>query len=154
MTLKKANMLNKLLVNVSSKVYEINYGGCGIFADFLYQVVSGKGYKCQVICLDSHAGHTTKEHLGNLRRITIRDMDSIFAYNHICLQIGNYYFDSYRCERVSKDRIFDEQYQKLGQISMDKLQYLVSLEWKWNDLYDRSQNKRLKRLLSESLERL
>jgi len=144
-TRKKAYSLHKMLTGIAQKVYNINEGGCGIFASYLYQILTAKGYRCRIVCLDQGPYRTLHEHLHNLRFLAKKDSDKAFAYNHFCLLIGGYYIDCGQLQRCDKNNydIFD-QYSRIGFISEDKLNYLVSLPHKWNDCYDRSQNNLLK----------
>ena len=151
MTEQKAESLNCYLICIAMHIHNINYGGCGIFAELLFRILVLKGYRCKLVCLDAFALRTPQDHKINLTWIRAREDNSIFLYNHICVLVGQYYFDCTNYERKAKSGVFQNAYDKVGELSVRQLQYLNSLDHKWNSTYDRRQNRALKILLTHAL---
>lgn len=153
-TKDRAELLHKLLIKVNKEIEDINSGGCGLFAYYLSGLLAEKGYRSEIICLDRQYSECARNHRSNLRSIARRDKNSTFIYTHICVKIGNYLIDSDTLEESRKKHVFSFGDQVLGKISRNDLKFLNSLKDQWNIFYDRSQNRRLSRLLRSAVNKL
>ncbi|WP_286850632.1 MULTISPECIES: hypothetical protein [Sphingobacterium] len=146
-TRRKAVALHTLLKTVKQRIENINSGGCGVFAYYLSEFLSTKGYSSRIICLDMEFDRHDAKHHSNMQAIANRDKKSSFAYDHFGLRVGNYYIDSENLVRSEELPVIYRHYKPLGTISRSDLNFLNSLDDKWNHRYDRSQNELMKRLL-------
>jgi hypothetical protein len=71
--------------NINSIVPNINCGGCGIFAEALYNSLTKLGNKPKLIVLTNNPTYM---------RLCIREDIGINSLWHIIVKVGNYYYDS------------------------------------------------------------
>ncbi|TDQ73839.1 hypothetical protein [Sphingobacterium yanglingense] len=143
--------LHLRLLDRISEIEFLNNGGCGFFVYYLQKILQSKGYRSDIICLyDKDDIVITKgKHLDNIENIRRRKRKDIFAYSHFCLKIGRYHFDSSGMELSHINPVFN-MYKVIGSISLNDLKYILKLREKWVSIYDRGQNKRMKRIIVDA----
>lgn len=147
LTRRQAENLNASLKAVKQRIDNINSGGCGVFAYYLSEFFSKKGYNSQIICLDMEFDRHHAEYHSNMRAIANRDKTSSFVYDHFGLQVGDYFIDANIMVKSRDLPPIYGHFKRLGTMSRNDLKFLISLDDKWHHLYDRSQNQLLKRML-------
>lgn len=150
-TNKRAMAVKSALGGIRQKIKRINQGGCGFFAQYLHEILTKKGFKCTILCLDSISGRTRSDHDRNLLHIHQGNRDLVHAYNHLCVKVGGYRIDAGNVEKI-KSRIVFEEYDSIGEITNPDLHFILSKKELWNGCYNREQNGKLKRLLRKVLQ--
>lgn len=115
---------------------QINYGGCGVFAENLYENLVSLGYEPQIIALyakdnakiSASARKSLKEFVANGNGISNAGQD------HVVIRLNDIYMDSTGI--ISTGQVVATAIE-LVELTIDQLKEL-NLKGKWNPIFDRS----------------
>lgn len=130
---------------VNSKVKYLNQGGCGVFAEGLFDVLTALGYK-PTICI------ITPNKVGMTKRVN-NDDTGWASCTHMIIKVGKYYIDSTGVYNsiTSMTAYHGYGYQELFVgISIDITREWNNNPYQWNDSFNRRQIVTVKKILEKS----
>lgn len=119
---------------MSNKVKDINYGGCGIFAEKFYNILIKLGQKPKIVIL-------TDEPCGYHNQVKDNNYYSVIC-NHVVVKIGKCYYDSNGKFNPKKEYTHCQLIQGVPLDVLRKFNGLTettSIYHIWNRRFDRSQ---------------
>ena len=142
---------NDLRKNIYNKIPHINNGGCGIFAIYLYNVLSKLGYNPEIKVIYS-SGYDSKVFDNQISEYNQSNVEksALSSWGHFYVKIGDFFIDA---NGITENPLYGQySYYYLSKQSMDIniLKDLCSKKYKhyWNPMFDRkSQRSRLYRKL-------
>ena len=114
--------------NINETVRNINRGGCGIFAEKLYNILLKFGNKPKLLVITTDAE-------GLKTRIS-GETSMGGALEHIVVQVGKYYYDS-QGRYTNHLKIGTYGKTDLVELPLDVLVKWNAQSWRWNDCFNR-----------------
>lgn len=141
------------LLNIG-KNFEINYGGCGIFALEVYKKLKEHNINCEICVLSNknqlYYNNIRKDILTGKGYFTISKLSkNDFWISHIIIKYDELYFDS-KGKYNKKELLQKWKNLKIVKISFEDLKKLTSRKEGWNENFDRKLKKTLQLIFDES----
>lgn len=133
----KSDQLLKTLyneyVNINSKLPTLNMGGCGLFAEHLYNVLVDLGFNPKLVIITNDP-----KEMEQLINNEIHHTECMTSIRHIVVKVDRYYIDS----KLITSNVDMFGYGRNSRYT-DKLSVDVLSEWnkdieRWNDAFDRN----------------
>jgi hypothetical protein len=126
-------VFNEYTNTIVNRVEYINCGGCGIFAENLYNLLTSFDIKAELMVITNNKAEMIKrikgEHNDNWKA-TVR---------HIVVKVGRNYID---CKQVVDDwGGFGYEDSEITKVPIDKVKEWNRDVYMWNDLFDRRKHK-------------
>jgi hypothetical protein len=123
----------KEYMKINKDVPNINFGGCGVFAEHLYDRLKLMGYKPRLVVL------TYPRHVKMLRlRLRLSGQDFVRAYDaaivHVLVKVDGYYLDNLGAVTSFEDTRYNR-YAKFERLSIEKLREINRLPI-WNSSFN------------------
>ncbi len=111
---------------------EINMGGCGLFAEELSKRLDSIGVENKVWALyfDKEYNEHGYSHTNNFVNGDRKELKNV-AVDHMCVQIGDFWFDSTGCINVAIETI-----EKMVEIPKELIHTFVHDSHNWNHTFD------------------
>jgi hypothetical protein len=167
MTITLAKNISKKLSAINELFPDINHGGCGVFACFFAEKMISIGFDAKIIELswldwchmtmtkEDFAENNKHMHVAAEKHISPTECD-VRADSHYCVKVGAYYFDStvFRKKNGDKLKMNEGNYVIVGPVSLTDMEYISIKdrgEGIWNDMYDSSDNQKIKKFIDKEL---
>ncbi len=145
--------LNRLISKISRKIpneWDINNGGCGVFAMFLHEELRKHGVQTRFTLLTKSVNRFS---FFFYNKISGRKS----ACTHIVLQVNMgkevAYIDTYGCRKFSKNQIDPvTDFKLIGFYSKYEMQKSIDDVSQWNVTYKRDNNRSLKEIIHSCVE--
>ena len=178
MNLELAHKINKALLPISKKIHHINQGGCGAYAVLLADELIKYGFDAKIIelspaepdllnILNGYSPDYYKKeypnvlHALNTCRVNHTSPNNLDLGGHICVQVGDFYFDSTAVVTATNNTIElpltsggTEKFILIGELPEKDIHYAaidnrgVST---WNSTYNADNNSCLKDEIAKAL---
>lgn len=130
--------LEKYAETTGNKVWNLNRGGCGIFAEHLYYVLKKAGLDPKIVIIGgiSHLIENSIKH-----NLSGRDLE----FTHIVLRVNGYYVDS---DAIRTPRAVLAKWRNdcvIEGLTIEQLNSWNKDEYVWNSDFDRSQIKKIEK---------
>lgn len=149
---------------IQSKVLDLNYGGCGVFAVLFCDHLIRLGFDAKIYALDSPVWSVGIDHESNVDICAYVVSNGLNPVNegvrinwHYAVRIDEFFFDSEGFGVIDSKNIFEinaSEYIVLGEIPLEYLRYLSFFQGYagWNSVYDRKQNSIVEDIINQHFE--
>ena len=141
----------KLLVSnyadINGRIPDINRGGCGIFAEELYNTLIKLGNKPQIYII-------TRFNINDVLEAIANDNTYGFSFNHIIIKIGKYYYDSNGKRTIEDYRDIYGSNISFVNCSIEYLNKLNANIDVWNDTFNRNKTKNIQAVLEKAFKKI
>lgn len=167
MTALMSKKINSKIKPINEQLIGINWGGCGVFACYLAERLRVAGYNAKVIELRDvdRQLRSAKElkinnknmHTAAIKHISPNDCN-VTADSHYCVNVDDYYFDSYVVTKASADNtvtMYDaDEYNIIGEVPLKNMEYFSIKDrgtGLWNRMYDMALTPKIKTFVDKEL---
>lgn len=167
MTALMSKKINSKIKPINEQLIGINWGGCGVFACYLAERLRVAGYDAKVIELrdadcEPRSAEDLKINNENMHTAAVKHASpndcNVHADSHYCVNVGDYYFDSYVVTKASANDtvvMYDgDEYNIVGEVPLNNMEYF-SIENRgiglWNRMYDTALTPKIKTFIDKEL---
>lgn len=133
---------NDLRKNIYDKIPHINRGGCGIFAIYLYNVLSKLGYNPEIKVIYSYSidSEFFDNHISEYNQSNVKK-SARSSWGHFYIKIGDYYIDAKGTTKNPLDGEYKFYYLSKQSMDINILKDLCSKKYEhhWNPSFNRKE---------------
>lgn len=152
------NVITPLIDSIQKYIYNINHGGCGVFALLLYSALESKYDDIEICCYDDYDDIVNKKNdINYVMKNGYDDNDDYyFGCSHVVVRIKNWFIDG---EMIMTKRQWKKEVNaddgSEGTFTKEELITALKLGrelGQWNSWYSRKQNGKVKRIIEQHTE--